>query len=563
MDKLERQEQDPRIRSLKRLARRVVPADKPEAEWERIERAVFERLDRRERPAPVLVPFGWLLRPRTAVAVAALAGLALALAYGVRTVMPARPLPLLALTLHVTGTAYVCDPGRPPDRECAWTPLASAAQVLPGCRIRTLSGSSVAAVLDTGTGFVLGEGSLLHVDALSQRHQQYELDAGTIRVHLRRRGSDQSLVVVTRNAVSEAIGTVFTVTAGHDSLPTTLLSVENGTVRIIARRAAERSRVVAAPGTVRLVGDMFAEDIAMAPPESAQADTAVPVDMPEVRPESLAPALPPLPLPSVGFTVEPVPAADTQAAPRLAAPVPADTLQAAPVPSQQVDSAYLAGRMAGRDFFWRYDQVRLDTLGWAEVVQPELTGLGAGQKGPGATVAQAAAAGLRFVEAVEPTALSVMLLRQLGYTVLFRTQWSVGIQSAGPADDRTFIQGERAFTDHLWERLDRGVVSRSPRLKSGVCYVQLRFAGAGYAEFEGEKTLPFAQAPLAGAEGIALRQVAGKRLVAGNVVRQFAGCYLLIGREKRLDALVREVEERLDTQGCDGSYRRPQFREVR
>ncbi|HEX2958535.1 MAG TPA: FecR domain-containing protein, partial [Chitinispirillaceae bacterium] len=101
-----------------------------------------------------------------------------------------------------------------------------------GSVIATESGAQVIIKADSGSNIALGEKSAVKVKAFSKKNQTFQLDYGTVSVHVAKRKDDQLFSVKTRNAVCEVVGTRFSVEFnGDSSKPSTVLFVKDGCVR--------------------------------------------------------------------------------------------------------------------------------------------------------------------------------------------------------------------------------------------------------------------------------------------------------------------------------------------
>jgi TolA-binding protein len=101
-----------------------------------------------------------------------------------------------------------------------------------GSVISTTSGSQVVIQADSGSHLKLTEKSSVRVKSFSKKNQTFQLNYGTVSVHVAKRKEDQLFSVKTQNAVCEVVGTRFSVEFNGDSAkPLTVLSVKEGCVR--------------------------------------------------------------------------------------------------------------------------------------------------------------------------------------------------------------------------------------------------------------------------------------------------------------------------------------------
>ncbi|MBD3243464.1 MAG: hypothetical protein GF331_22935, partial [Chitinivibrionales bacterium] len=462
MNTFERQENDPRIRKLRERARRLGVPRVEEHEWARIETQVFDAID------PVAVrrsaARSALLRFRPAMALMALFVLAAGAAYlwrlgdGGSSDIP------LAGRLIVEGLVEMRNPSEDGGAASGqWRPLDGRLALRAGCEIRTAENAYMSMTIDSATGFALGQLSQAVVTNARVEEQYYELTRGIIRVQLARSAREQSLVVLTPNAECRAVGTVYTVAC--DSVAAgavTTVSVGEGTVHVRSRISPEEWREVTAPGAVRLVGGRFESIMAHmlvdtgAEDGHAADDSMVSPVNPLDEPQPLQPDIVPVPRQPVQLPAMELPPVAMQL-PRNTSPDEPTTPPAPDtVPSggrPAVDSAYIAGTLLGRPLYWRYDLVRLDTLGGRSVLRRAGVDDNRARdvRSPRELARALNAADMKLLRLRDANAMALALLQQLGYHVVCLTQWSCEIEGSWPGDNRDYIEDDVAFSDVYWE----------------------------------------------------------------------------------------------------------------
>ncbi len=556
---------------LHRLVNSVPGPDEHDRNWVRIEQAVFGRLDSR----PGLLARGrMLLRALTRPPVLVGGGLAAAAVVAALIVAPRRwggPEVPVAATLSRGGAVEVCtvDEGTC-DSATGWDMLTHAEQVCEGRRVRTGGEAYAAYAFDTLTGFTMAESSVVDIVRLGRHHQCYRLRRGAVSVGLARSHELQTLVVTTANAVCEAIGTVFSVTFAVDTVPVTLLHVKRGTVRMSSSLRPEASRVLVAPAALALVGEEFEEPLLLLPPDtSAGPDGPVPPLPGELVVPPVTLPLVPVPehryqVPELEQPVPEVPPVDTVVEPEPPVPPhPAaapDTAVEPPEP-RVIDSAWVAGTVLNRPLFYRHHTAYTDTVGWEEAVRA-ITGLVRRRiRTPAQASKVLAGEGYVLYELREATAIGVALLSELGYPVLMRTQWSAEVNGRWPADHRSYIEDDRAFSDHLYEQVERASVYRPGRVNDELA-VKLEFRNGGYTVLDARRNVLLSQEPIGGVPALRMRD-GGKRTVGGMPLRLVEACYVVVPRERGAEVVVRQLEEKMDGAGLDLSYRAPRLREAR
>jgi hypothetical protein len=592
MDQLSEQEQDPRIRKLRKLAGGLPLPQEGGRDWNALERSVLRAVEgdghvslaglARSVLHLVARPLVW------APTAAALCGI-LALAVGLSVV---RSRQAGALTTRVDGTVEACTrSGGPGAGNSGWRALAVGSRVRAGATVRTADGALLCADIGPGTGFVLQARSLLTVEKADSLEQRYVLDQGSVRVQLARRSAEQSLVVLTPNALCQAIGTVFTVVVGTSATPTTLLQVQRGAVLIRSRRYPEDTRTVEAPFSVSLIGDHFGSQYAIMPPDtsSISADSLLsllaaadavdqgiaPLPMPTATLSGLIPdAKPPVPPPqaapewprptSVG-RVDSAARATVPSGRALASAADAPIAvggSAAPAQRRILDSTQVAGDLLGTIFYWERSGLKLDTLGWDKLMRRHLDTVDARARGPAGTAGLARQRGKRFYRLKDATALSVSLLTGLGYPVIMLTQWSGFVGRSRETDSKDLTDRTGTLSDWHWEQVDRAALTRPGGTQTQYS-VRLYFSGNGCSDFLGPEQLDLSRSQIMGTPGLSLWEHKLGYLPEANQYRLIVACYIVVGVDRSASQVIADVEMAMDAHGLDFSYRPPQLVEVK
>lgn len=570
MDKLDGQQNDPRIRRLLAHARRLGAPRVEEQEWARIEARVFDALEPRSATPRTARS---RIRPALAFAMVLLVAVGGAFLWrrltrpGAATDMP------LAGKLILQGVVET-RPKQPGSGAAghAWTRLADHMELREGWEVRTAEDAYVSMTIDSATGFALGQLSQATITSARVQEQFYELTKGIIRVQLARVRREQSLVVTTPNAQCRAVGTIYTVACDSSAAgAVTTVSVRQGTVHVRSRFSPEEWREVTAPGAVRLVGSRFEsmmahmlvdsgttareEEPQTIEPPIEPLDEPRPLD-PDVVPVPGQPVqLPPMDLPQVTLT----PPESIMADDRPVTPAP-DTAASA----DQTDSAYIAGTLLGRPLYWRFDLVRLDTLGGRDALRHAgIAPPSGGELRSPASLARALAeAEMKLLRIRDANVIALALLHELGYRVVCLTQWSCRVKGTWPGDNRSYIEDDMAFSDYYWEPLSGVDVDAAPAVRREEYLVELHFARGGHSEYPGKWAALRSREALAGTEGLILRRT-GKRYVAENPYRTILGCYLVVDAGKTIDQVVAHLEQGMDKRLLDMSYKPPSFEVVK
>ncbi len=221
---------------------------------------------------------------------------------------------------------------------------------------------------------------------------------------------------------------------------------------------------------------------------------------------------------------------------------------------------YIAGEMLEKKFYWQTRDLTYDTLGWDKLTGYESTD---GYKGVAQACGPLQEADKQAFFLKDITALSAVILIDLGYEIYVLTQWGGKTQEAikvsVPGLDQDYRE-RSIFTDFLWEKVTRYEIEKPTDLQPDY-EVKLYFGNNGYAIYPGREKLRTNAAQILGTtSGLVLEMdISAEDLPVRRLVHQ---AYLIAGDSARSGKVVRKVEKSMDKLGLDLSYKPPVVKPV-
>jgi len=137
-----------------------------------------------------------------------------------------------------------------------WRPAASNQPLRSGVTYQVPDRGLLSVKMQEDVDVMLWERTGARASDPGSHHAVLSLDSGRVAMHVARHVEGRHLQVLTPNAACEVVGTIFQVDSrSPDGVPTTVLTVEKGTVRFSPRGRPESFVMVSGPASVALTGD--------------------------------------------------------------------------------------------------------------------------------------------------------------------------------------------------------------------------------------------------------------------------------------------------------------------
>ena len=231
------------------------------------------------------------------------------------------------------------------------------------------------------------------------------------------------------------------------------------------------------------------------------------------------------------------------------------------------NETFVAGNLLGRKFYYQHDRVALDTIGWSGASR-RLFGnrlsADAGKAPSGLAKEIAEKRGKSVVEIKKPTALSLAILKDLGYPVFALTQWTGFVHIPRGYDTQSSLEDENIISHFLYEVVDSAEVER-PGGTVPHYGVRLFFFFFGCCDFKGNEVLTLSRSQILCTAGFEMKEKYRDLdkykdfVFEGNPFRIIVRLFMIAAPEKEPAEIVDEIEEVMDELRLDLSYGIPEL----
>jgi hypothetical protein len=227
-----------------------------------------------------------------------------------------------------------------------------------------------------------------------------------------------------------------------------------------------------------------------------------------------------------------------------------------PAQTSAIPQKSSAGVMLGKSFWWKTNTLIYDTLGWSEVerkLMPDTSNL----KSPIAACALLAKNGKTIYRLKNLSAMSLIILRDLGYRVALSTQWTalsqnqIKVAVSGASND--YMQQD-VRTDYLWETIDTFAIQKPTETVTDYT-VELSFADGGMVQYFGKEDVLSSSREITGiADGLVIEYSGQRSAEALKVRRKIWDAFLIVDAKKKDSAIITDIETVMDKMKLDMSY---------
>lgn len=220
-----------------------------------------------------------------------------------------------------------------------------------------------------------------------------------------------------------------------------------------------------------------------------------------------------------------------------------------------------AGEMLGATFYWEAREQTFDTLRWNDA-EKDLEVKDKGARGVIQSCRPLAAVGKQAFRLKNLTALSLVILKDLGFEIYFLTQWGGTtkneIKVAVPGIDDQYKR-HSILSDFLWERLDRYEIEKPTTMEPSYT-VRVYFSNHGYGTYSGKEKLRTNRVQILGvSDGLVLEFASGDSYEDVTVGRLVHDAYLITDTDLTVKKIIRQVEKTMDKLELDLSYKPPEL----
>jgi hypothetical protein len=221
-------------------------------------------------------------------------------------------------------------------------------------------------------------------------------------------------------------------------------------------------------------------------------------------------------------------------------------------------------QVLGKSFYWQAPSLMLDTIGWTSVEQSLLNVPDSTDKNPQGGCETFTKNKKAIFRLKKPSALSLVILTDLGYDVIFLTQWSGSISSLlqVPIPGIDDFKGQRLLTDLQWETIERYTIDKPNEVQDDYT-IKLFFRNGGVSFYKGRENVYQSEEQLTGiTDGIVVKLSNGSGLDV--LLRRYVfNIYLITPADKTASKLISEIEKSMDGLKLDLSYKAPEILEVK
>jgi hypothetical protein len=214
-----------------------------------------------------------------------------------------------------------------------------------------------------------------------------------------------------------------------------------------------------------------------------------------------------------------------------------------------------------KQFFWYTSGLTLDTLGWDSVEQR------AGVEPTGATCPRDAAGELRargkaIMRVEEPSAMSVAVLGDLGFSVVVLSQWTSlpsGELRRKGAHGSIQYGDARLISDYHWEALEKVDIEKPTRMREDFL-LTLHFRKGACSEYEGREGLEKSAKHIpVGSRGTSVDYDEGGGSTDLKPLRRIHATYIITDAGSKPSTVIEEMEKVMDKLKLDLSYKIPKL----
>jgi hypothetical protein len=240
----------------------------------------------------------------------------------------------------------------------------------------------------------------------------------------------------------------------------------------------------------------------------------------------------------------------------------ASTAYAADAPAMSARPA--AGKMLGKPFYWMTKTLTYDTLSWDAIERKQIKDT-SNAKGAAGACALMQKNGKTIYRMKNVSAMSLIILNDLHYSVAALTQWAVRTNSqikvSVPGADNAYQQQD-IRTDYQWESIDTFFIQKPTEITPDF-KIQIGLSGGGFAEFEGKEEVNVASREILGTtDGFVLEFQGEKSYEAPPVKRKFWDLYVIVDSKKKDGDIISDIEKAMDKLKLDMSYSVPKLKKI-
>ncbi|MBD3343613.1 MAG: hypothetical protein GF401_00970 [Chitinivibrionales bacterium] len=225
----------------------------------------------------------------------------------------------------------------------------------------------------------------------------------------------------------------------------------------------------------------------------------------------------------------------------------------------------VAGTMLGKKLWWETADISYDTLGWDAIEKAREIDDSMQRRGPYESCEKFAAKGKVFFRVKELSALSVAILKDLGFEILFLVQYRGFTESdlmiSVPGSSKDYKQ-RLMRSDYLWEKLEDFNLEKPEKMDDNYT-VTLNFHEGGFSKYTGkEDIMNNAKQIVSGKSGVIIENrhdTGGENVLVRRIVYSV---FMIADKKMTGKKIISKVEKVMDSLGLDLSYKPPHLEKI-
>lgn len=223
------------------------------------------------------------------------------------------------------------------------------------------------------------------------------------------------------------------------------------------------------------------------------------------------------------------------------------------------------GAVLGKAIFFEKPGVMVDTFGWNEVEKVWLTSGVSGGNNPKTSCKAFSAASKTWFRLKKPSAMSIVILHDLGYRVIALCQWNalpkaaMQIRASGMPDS---YDQQHLITDFYWERLESYDIQKPIGIQDDFA-LTLKFTNGANSIFPGRNQVMDVSRQIVGTNDGLVLQFSNGSGEEQILKRKVFAIYICVDKPKKASAIIRDIENTMDSMKLDLSYGVPEVVEVK
>jgi len=223
-----------------------------------------------------------------------------------------------------------------------------------------------------------------------------------------------------------------------------------------------------------------------------------------------------------------------------------------------VFSNMIADTVLGHVMYWNSEDISFDTTGWALIASEAIGDAQAGLKTPSQALPLFQQKSKKIYRLKNPSAVSLAILKSLGYDVFFLSQWngfpSGSIKLAGQGQ----FEAQRIRSDFLWEWLAGADAKEKPKV-AGTYEAIMKFGDGTYCRYAADALVCNAAKTIEGAADDIYLEFTGNHNQRVDMQRRIYTAYCIADSKAKPSKIIGDIEKEMDAMKLDISYKAPEF----